>query len=187
MTHPNFYTAGGRPVLEDRIRQTPMHADAACGVCFAISRLYSNCIVLDLCRAAGFGNCDGNAANGCETHLNTPANCGGCGVVCTFPPNGAPVCEPSTLSCSFICNTGDAWGSDEPGCHLCMHCACTDVHRWLPARNRLSHVSGIPVSFCQDPVLNTSAPLPPLHRRSLRQHVLHWRRDLLQRHMRYAW
>jgi hypothetical protein len=33
--------------------------------------------------AAGFGNCDGNVANGCETGtLTNPTNCGGCGVVC---------------------------------------------------------------------------------------------------------
>ncbi len=32
---------------------------------------------------AGFGDCDGNAANGCETRLsNDPNNCGCCGIVC---------------------------------------------------------------------------------------------------------
>jgi formylglycine-generating enzyme required for sulfatase activity len=35
------------------------------------------------CRA-GFANCDGNAANGCETTTdNNPANCGGCGLSCS--------------------------------------------------------------------------------------------------------
>jgi hypothetical protein len=32
--------------------------------------------------AGGFGNCDGNTLNGCETSLATSENCGGCGVAC---------------------------------------------------------------------------------------------------------
>jgi hypothetical protein len=36
---------------------------------------------------AGFRNCDGNVANGCETNINTSvSNCGNCGVVCTPGP-----------------------------------------------------------------------------------------------------
>jgi hypothetical protein len=31
----------------------------------------------------GFADCDGNGGNGCETDITTPANCGGCGVVCS--------------------------------------------------------------------------------------------------------
>jgi hypothetical protein len=32
---------------------------------------------------SGWGNCDGNAVNGCETYLNTSINnCGSCGHVC---------------------------------------------------------------------------------------------------------
>jgi hypothetical protein len=51
----------------------PAHATAACaaGVC-GIARCDD-----------GFGNCDGNAANGCETELATSAgNCGACGSAC---------------------------------------------------------------------------------------------------------
>ena len=41
--------------------------------------------------AAGTGNCDGNAANGCEVNLNTDAkNCGGCGMICAM---GTPLCS----------------------------------------------------------------------------------------------
>ncbi len=36
----------------------------------------------------GWGDCDGEAANGCETALNTDGNCGACGVTCSGPtPN----------------------------------------------------------------------------------------------------
>ncbi|MFT3766197.1 MAG: DNRLRE domain-containing protein [Minicystis sp.] len=47
------------------------HANAACnaGVCG------TTC-------ATGFGDCDGNAANGCEAALNTSTNCGVCGNSC---------------------------------------------------------------------------------------------------------
>lgn len=31
----------------------------------------------------GWGDCDGNAFNGCETNLNSPDNCGTCGMVCS--------------------------------------------------------------------------------------------------------
>ncbi len=41
---------------------------------------------------AGFGNCDNQAANGCEINTNTNvSNCGACGNVCTLP-NAAEVC-----------------------------------------------------------------------------------------------
>jgi len=43
---------------------------------------------------AGFANCDGNAANGCETSTSSdPANCGGCGVLC-----GSGQCANSTCA-----------------------------------------------------------------------------------------
>ncbi|MDB4928753.1 MAG: uncharacterized protein JWM10_1237, partial [Myxococcaceae bacterium] len=41
--------------------------------------------------AAGFGNCDGAAANGCETATTSITNCGGCGRACALP-NATPVC-----------------------------------------------------------------------------------------------
>lgn len=42
--------------------------------------------------AAGYGNCDGNALNGCEASLNTITNCGRCGSVC---PSGR-TCQNGT-------------------------------------------------------------------------------------------
>jgi hypothetical protein len=46
----------------------------------------------DPCCDAGFGDCDGNAANGCEVDLTQrPGHCGACGNACSLP-NATPVC-----------------------------------------------------------------------------------------------
>lgn len=53
----------------------------------------------------GFANCvaSTNDANGCETPTTSNANCGGCGVACTFP-TGVASC--STGTCVKSCGTG---------------------------------------------------------------------------------
>jgi hypothetical protein len=71
------------------------HATAAClsGVCITAT-----------CNT-GFGNCDGNTYNGCETNLNTdPNHCGGCtNAPCTTSVAHAhPTCTNG--SCSFACD-----------------------------------------------------------------------------------
>jgi formylglycine-generating enzyme required for sulfatase activity len=56
------------------------------------------------CRA-GFANCDGNAANGCETVVdNDPNNCGGCGLSCSAS-HFLGVCE--TGYCLLL--SGTSW------------------------------------------------------------------------------
>ncbi len=66
--------------------------------------------------AAGFGNCDGMAANGCEVNTNTdPRNCGACGEVCNSA-NGTASCAAGR--CSIACATGFADCNRDPddGC-----------------------------------------------------------------------
>ncbi|MDP3275961.1 MAG: hypothetical protein Q8Q09_12245 [Deltaproteobacteria bacterium] len=53
---------------------------------------------------AGFGNCDGNAANGCETAINSSDHCGGCGVRCA---GATPVCDVGRGMCSSGCGGAD--------------------------------------------------------------------------------
>ncbi|MEM9863358.1 MAG: putative metal-binding motif-containing protein [Myxococcota bacterium] len=68
--------------------------------------------------SSGFGNCDGNGANGCERRLNTLTSCGGCGTVCNLP-GASESC--STGSCRFLsCNTGfsSCDGNTGNGCEL---------------------------------------------------------------------
>jgi len=59
--------------------------NAASSVCMAGS--------CNLACQSGWSNCDGNAANGCETSLNTLSNCGACGNACGTTCNSG-VCLP---------------------------------------------------------------------------------------------
>ncbi len=55
----------------------------------------------------GFGDCDGNPNNGCETDFSTNlSNCGGCGITCNFP-NAFSVCQAGVCVISQ-CNPGFA-------------------------------------------------------------------------------
>jgi len=56
-----------------------------------------------------YGNCDGNAANGCETPLNTLTNCKICGGACPVRPNSSGVCQYNSVGCNIICHSG--WGN----------------------------------------------------------------------------
>ncbi len=78
----------------------------ATGVCMPCSlpRASATCAAgactIGTCQA-GYSDCDGNAATGCETDLSQPAHCGACNAVC---PSGAPICSPS--GATFACTTG---------------------------------------------------------------------------------
>ncbi|MBL8604225.1 MAG: discoidin domain-containing protein [Myxococcales bacterium] len=64
--------------------------------------------------AAGFGDCDGNAANGCETNLATsPNHCGACNTVCNLA-NAVSACTAGACIVSG-CNTGYGDCDNNPG------------------------------------------------------------------------
>jgi hypothetical protein len=59
--------------------------------------------------AAGFMNCDGDVANGCETDVNTStANCGTCGHACTTDA-GTATCSGGT--CGATCDLSGSWAA----------------------------------------------------------------------------
>lgn len=78
---------------------------------------------------AGYANCDGNAANGCEAILTEDeANCGACGTVCQGSGNATGVCVSG--SCGVACPVGryDCDGNAANGCestYACSPSACT--------------------------------------------------------------
>ncbi len=108
-----------------------------CGACM---KACSNANGATACIAGGcsptcsadFADCDGNAANGCETPLATTANCGGCKKTCTNP-HGTTACAAG--ACIPTCDAGfdscDANGAN--GCETniqtdathCGTCATT--------------------------------------------------------------
>ncbi len=71
--------------------------------------------------APSFDNCDGNAANGCETALSSDvANCSACGRACTTR-NGTPACTTGTCTIAR-CNTGydNCNGDPLDGCETAL-------------------------------------------------------------------
>ncbi len=79
--------------------------------------LSSRCQLSGAC-AAGFGDCNAMAADGCEAALDTAAHCGNCVVTCG---GATPVCS-ATMPGAFACATGCAGATPD-------RCGdeCTDV------------------------------------------------------------
>jgi len=79
--------------------ETTLSSDAEncgrCGnVCPAPAGASAVCVgsTCTVACASGFGDCDGDPENGCETSLTTDAACGACGAVCD-PANGTGSCQ----------------------------------------------------------------------------------------------
>jgi len=67
----------------------------------------------------GFGDCDGNAANGCEVDVRASTmHCGTCGTMCPAPANGAATCAMGR--CGVACADGfaDCDGNAANGCEV---------------------------------------------------------------------
>ncbi len=68
---------------------------------------------------AGYANCNGLLADGCEINTtNNVNNCGTCGNVCGPIANGTPSCSSST--CTPVCNSGfgNCNGTYGDGCEV---------------------------------------------------------------------
>ncbi|MBI5515579.1 MAG: hypothetical protein HY909_17495 [Deltaproteobacteria bacterium] len=68
---------------------------------------------------AGFGDCDRNVTNGCETDTRASAShCGMCGVACPSRPNALPACAAGR--CALLCVAGfaDCNGDEVDGCEV---------------------------------------------------------------------
>jgi hypothetical protein len=82
----------------------------ACGVVCSANNATSTCAA-SACQIAacnpGFGDCDGNASNGCEVNLLTSVNnCGACGRACSAP-NAVSACAAGAYTIA-ACNVGFA-------------------------------------------------------------------------------
>jgi hypothetical protein len=103
---------------------TPMSVNH-CGACNRVCPGGANARALcaggicSLTCAAGYSDCDGNSANGCEVNTqNNPSHCGACGFMCPRPANATATCNSSI--CGFACTAGyaDCDGNSANGCEV---------------------------------------------------------------------
>jgi hypothetical protein len=79
---------------------------------------------LDVCYQiacpAGVGDCNGDPADGCETALDTPSNCGACGLACALPHASAS-CDGGACTLG-ACDPGygDCDGNPQNGCEASL-------------------------------------------------------------------
>jgi hypothetical protein len=74
---------------------------------------------------AGYGDCDGDPGNGCETPLNTTTNCGACGVECSVA-NGTAGCSGGACVVA-ACNPGYAYCGGTCVNAAYYSCGCGDL------------------------------------------------------------
>jgi hypothetical protein len=83
----------------------------ACGALCSFENATATCLsgicALERCNQ-GFGDCNNDPKDGCETSLNTLTNCGACNNTCTIPENGDVTCQNGTCTAT-ACDKG--WDS----------------------------------------------------------------------------
>ena len=105
------------------------HAQAGCNA--------NQCAVAS-CQA-GFANCDGQVANGCETDLSAVGECGACGNDCAALPRVSSAQCSAGVCAALVCESGwgDCDGRADNGCEQALntldHCGscsggCSPAH-----------------------------------------------------------
>ena len=88
----------------------------ACALANATAACTAGACAVASC-AAGFGDCDGNAANGCETDTRTSAtHCGACGMACPTRANAVPACTAAVCASVCVAGFGECDGDAADGC-----------------------------------------------------------------------
>ncbi|MFO0627979.1 MAG: hypothetical protein U0325_20555 [Polyangiales bacterium] len=144
--------------------ETPTTANAAnCGACGRACAGGANatgvCVagVCGITCAAGFSDCDGNAANGCETAtLTSVANCGACGRTCAAATNATPTCAAGTCGIACAAGFGNCDGNAANGCETatvtnasnCGVCGITCLSGFTCIAGRCESVSCPPPATC---------------------------------------
>jgi hypothetical protein len=71
--------------------------------------------------ATGFGDCDGNAANGCEANLQSdPARCGTCTTTCAGGTNARAVCATGVCQITCVAGFANCDGNATNGCEASL-------------------------------------------------------------------
>jgi hypothetical protein len=102
----------------------------ACGtVCPARGATRATC-VMGMCRSeclAGYADCDGNAANGCEALLATSlTHCGRCNNACPMPAGRVAACTAGVCTANCATGRGDCDGDATNGCEADLRTSLTD-------------------------------------------------------------
>ncbi len=90
----------------------------ACSLANATAACTAGACTIATCTT-GFGDCDGNAPNGCETDTRTSvSHCGACANACPGAPNAVAACATGT--CALTCTAGFAEcdGNATNGCEV---------------------------------------------------------------------
>lgn len=119
--NPGFGDCDGLP---ENGCETALTTATNCGACGAACNLpnASESCATGTCTvttcAAGFGDCDLAAANGCEEPVTTVTSCGACGVACA-PPNATATCATGAcVATGCVAGFGDCDGLPGNGCEL---------------------------------------------------------------------
>ena len=121
---------------------------ANCGACGTVCPARAN--ALQVCAAghcamvcnAGYADCDGMAANGCEAATgNDPTSCGACGRACPGGTNARPACDSGR--CTLACNPGfeDCDGMTANGCEADLRSSVSNCGACGNACPAVSHGS----------------------------------------------
>lgn len=133
-----------------------------CGACGAVceaANAVSTCRggVCQLQCAAGWGNCNGNRADGCEQSLSdSPTSCGRCDTVCTAI-NAAPVCIAALCRAGeCLPGFGDCNDNEADGCEVdtrvdLLHCGGCRRPCALPNATAACVASACAVAACTAP------------------------------------
>ncbi len=144
---------------------------AACGACGRACSLANatpacmggQCAVASC--AAGFGNCDGNPANGCEVNLNTtPASCGMCGRACSLANATAGCAGGQCTVASCAAGWGNCDNNPANGCETnlttttahCGACGRACAAGQVCSNGTCSNLCQAPTTFCSGQCVNTS-------------------------------
>ncbi|MDP3219087.1 MAG: hypothetical protein Q8S73_33625 [Deltaproteobacteria bacterium] len=128
---------------------------AVCSRANAVAGCASGACTLAACNA-GFGNCDGNAANGCEVNTSTSVtNCGVCGNSCQFA-NAAASCVAGRCT-RGACGAGFANcdGVDANGCEV--NTVAGDINHCGGCNNRCPTPPIGSIAVCASSMCTTSS------------------------------